>query len=72
MGIKDEVTEATSASDLRIRERPILGARPREDALAVVADATGVDEHGHQLLVHCPLQGGLVGVVHHGDRGADG
>jgi hypothetical protein len=36
-----------------------------EDALAVVADAAGVDEHGHRLLVHCPLQGGLVGVIHH-------
>jgi hypothetical protein len=38
----------------------------REDALAVVADAASADEHGHRLLVHCPLQGGLVGVVHHG------
>ena len=65
MGMEDEVAEATTASDLRIRERPLLGARPREDALALVADAAGVDEHRHQLLVHCPLQGSLVGVVHH-------
>jgi hypothetical protein len=65
MGMEDEVTEATSASDLRIRERPLLSARPREDALDVVVDASGVDEHGHRLLVHFPLQGSLVGVVHH-------
>jgi hypothetical protein len=65
MGMEDEVAEATTASDLRIRERTLLGARPREGALAVVADAAGVDKSGHRLLVHCSLQGGLVGVVHH-------